>query len=106
MGAAKSLTKESFAETVGSGVTLVDFWAEWCGPCKAIAPIIEQLATEYEGKATVAKVNVDEDQELALDFGVQSIPTLLVIKDGKEVNRLIGVKPKAALAEALNSALA
>ncbi|MCC6145765.1 MAG: thioredoxin [Candidatus Hydrogenedentes bacterium] len=106
MGAAKSLTKNSFAETVSSGVTLVDFWAEWCGPCKAIAPVIDQLAVEFEGKATVGKVNVDDDQELAMDFGVQSIPTLLVMKDGKEVNRLIGVKTKTQLAEALNAALA
>lgn len=105
MGEATTLTKDNFDGTVNSGVTLVDFWAEWCGPCKAIAPLIDQVASEFDGKATVAKVNVDDDQDLAIRFDVSSIPTLLVIKDGEVVNRMVGVKSKADIVNALNTAL-
>ena len=103
MSNATALSKDSFESTVGSGVTLVDFWAEWCGPCKAIAPIIDELAGEYEGKATIAKVDVDSEPELAAQFGVQSIPTLLVLKNGEEVNRFVGVTAKTELASALDA---
>ncbi|WFB35752.1 thioredoxin [Kiritimatiellota bacterium B12222] len=73
---------------------LVDFWAEWCGPCRAIIPTLEQLADEYEGKLTVAKVNVDENRELAQKFGVRSIPFLLIIKDGEVVENMVGALGK------------
>ncbi len=103
MSNATALSKDSFESTVGNGVTLVDFWAEWCGPCKAIAPIIDELAGEYEGKATIAKVDVDSEPELAAQFGVSSIPTLLVIKNGEEVNRFVGVTAKTELSSALDA---
>lgn len=106
MSNAIALTTDNFKDTVASGVTLVDFWAEWCGPCRMIAPTLDQLAGEYDGKAQIAKVNVDEAGALAEEFGVQSIPTLLIMKDGQEVNRFIGVTGKDDLAAALDSAIA
>ena len=84
---------------------VVDFWAPWCGPCRAIAPILEELATEYEGRLTVAKVNVDEDGEYAGKFGIQGIPTLLVFKDGQEVDRLVGARPKNMFREKFEQVL-
>ena len=105
MSNAMALTQANFAETTGSGVTLIDFWAEWCGPCKIIGPTIDELAVDYEGKATIAKVNVDEEGSLAEQFGVSSIPTLLIVKDGAEVNRIIGVTAKETLSKALDEAL-
>ena len=74
---------------------LIDFWAPWCGPCRMMGPIIEQLAEEYEGKAKVGKVNVDEEGELSQAFGVMSIPTIVLIKDGKVVKQAVGARPKA-----------
>lgn len=88
-----------FKEEVGSGLTLVDFWAPWCGPCKMIAPILEELAPEVEGKANIAKLNVDDNQETAGKYGVMSIPTLLLMKDGNVVDQVVGFQPKEALAE-------
>jgi len=84
---------------------LVDFWAEWCGPCKAIGPSIEQLATEYSGKASVYKVDVDQEGELASQYGVMSIPALLVFKNGKVVDQMVGAAPKAQIAALLDRAL-
>jgi thioredoxin 1 len=81
---------------------LVDFYADWCGPCKTIAPIVEQLATEYEGKIVIGKVNVDEAQATTASFGVTSIPTLILLKDGKEIKRFVGITMKNQLQEALN----
>jgi thioredoxin 1 len=100
-------TDSNFEETVlGSSVpVLVDFWAPWCGPCRAIAPLIEQLADEYEGKAVVAKVNVDDNYEISAKYGIRSIPTLLIFKDGKPVDQLIGMVPKKMLAEKLDKQL-
>ena len=105
MSNATALTKDNFEATVSNGVTLVDFWAAWCGPCKIIAPLIDELAGAYDGRATVAKVDVDQEGALAEQFGVQSIPTLLIMKDGQEVNRFIGVTSKEDLAAALDGAL-
>jgi thioredoxin 1 len=76
---------------------LVDFWAPWCGPCRAIAPVVEELAGEYDGKVTFAKLNTDENQRTAMKFGVMAIPTLLMFKGGNEVARITGVQPKASL---------
>jgi len=106
MSNATELTEDNFKDAVASGVTLVDFWAEWCGPCKMIAPALDELAATYEGKAKVGKVDVDSASNLAQEFSVSSIPTLIVMKDGAEVNRFIGVTSKTDLAEALDSALA
>lgn len=86
-------------------LAVVDFWADWCGPCKMLAPTVEKLAADYEGKVLVGKVNVDEEPELARRFGVMSIPTLVYLKNGQEFDRKIGVQPEAALAAALDREL-
>jgi thioredoxin 1 len=85
------------------GVLMVDFWAEWCGPCRAVAPILEDLAGASSGKVTLAKVNVDEHPALAARFGVRSIPTILFVKDGKVRDQAIGALPKAALQKKLET---
>ena len=110
MGDAKYITatEENFKSEVleSSQPVLVDFWAEWCGPCKMIAPAIEELAADFDGKAKVAKVNVDEQPNLAQEYGVRSIPTLLFFRDGKVREQLVGAVPKDALAEKLNDLIA
>ena len=80
---------------------LVDFWAAWCGPCKMVGPIVEELANDYAGKAKVCKLNVDDCGRLAQSYGVMSIPTLILFKDGQEANRIVGFRPKAELAKLL-----
>ena len=105
MGNARELTTNNFDEVVNTGVTLVDFWAEWCGPCRMMTPAIEEFAAEYDGKDTIAKVNVDNEGELAVKFNVSSIPTLLVLKDGKIAQQFIGVTSKSDLAQAIDNAL-
>ena len=104
MSKAVELTTQSFDQAVSSGVTLVDFWAEWCGPCRMLAPVVDEIAGEYAGRASVAKVNIDNEGDLAARYRVNSIPTLLVIKDGQEKGRLVGVQPKAKIAAALDLA--
>ena len=91
------ITRENFEnEVMKSNIpVLIDFWAPWCGPCRMMGPIIEQLAEEYEGKAKVGKVNVDEEGELSQAFGVMSIPTIVLVKDGKVVRQAVGARPKA-----------
>ena len=106
-GSISQLSEATFAEEVNAATeaVLVDFWAEWCGPCKTIAPILEELATEQAGKLKIAKVDVDDNQGLARQYGVQSIPTMIVFKDGAEVHRMVGARGKAQLLEDLSSYL-
>ena len=105
---ALELTDANFQATVldSDKLTLVDFWAEWCGPCRAIGPVIEELAKEYDGKALVGKVNVDNNPKIATDFGIMSIPALLFFKDGKLVDKQVGAVPKHILAGKLDAQLA
>lgn len=104
MSANLALTTSEFDAKVASSEqpVLLDFWAEWCGPCKALTPAIEELARDFEGKAGVYKVDVDVERDLAEKFGVTSIPALVVIKGGREVDRMIGLQRKEALAALLN----
>ena len=88
-----------FEENTKEGLVLVDFWAPWCGPCKMIAPVLEELSGDVEGKANIVKVDVDDNQETAGKYGIMSIPTLLLFKDGEVVDKVVGFKPKEALAE-------
>lgn len=104
MSNATEITNANFDEVTGSGVTLIDFWAEWCGPCKMIAPMIDELSSEFEGKAKVGKVNVDNEADLAQRYNVSSIPTLLVIKDGEVAERFVGVTDKGKLSDAITAA--
>ena len=101
------VTKENFAQEVlqSDKPVLIDFWASWCGPCRMLAPTIEKLGEEFEGKAVVGKVDVDENQNLAGKFGVMSIPTVIVFKNGKEVARKVGVQPAPVYKDLLNSNL-
>ncbi len=99
------LTKDNFDETVDKGISLVDFWAPWCGPCKMLSPVIEELASDFKGKANICKVNTDVEQDLAVKYGVRSIPTILFMKDGEVVDQLIGANSKQALSDKLNSLL-
>jgi thioredoxin 1 len=92
-----SITDAEFQAAVAQGVTLVDFWAPWCGPCKMIAPTLDELAGELQGRARIAKINLDDNPEVAQAFGVMSIPTLLLFKDGQPVGKLVGAQPKASL---------
>jgi len=99
------LTAENFESTVNNGVSLVDFWAPWCGPCRMIAPVIDELAADFDGKANICKVNTDEQQDLAVKFGVRSVPTILFMKDGEVVDQVIGAQSKQALADKINAQL-
>ena len=101
------LTKENFENEVlnFSGKVLVDFWTIWCGPCKMLAPVIEELAEDFYGKAVIGKVDVDENENLARRFGIMSIPTVLIFKNGEIVDKHVGFRQKTQLAEAINSAL-
>ena len=87
------------------GVTVMDFWAEWCGPCRMISPIIEKLSEEYAGKALIGKVNVDHNQDVAMKYGVRSIPTIVILKNGEEVDRQVGYTTHAKLVEKIESQL-
>ncbi|OAS84879.1 MULTISPECIES: thioredoxin [Metabacillus] len=97
-----NVTDQTFSNETNEGVVLVDFWAPWCGPCKMIAPVLEELDSDMGDKVKIVKVDVDENQETAGKFGVMSIPTLLVLKDGEVVDKAVGYQPKEALAEVIN----
>jgi thioredoxin 1 len=106
MSATHVTTADFDTEVLQSGVpVLVDFWAVWCGPCRAIAPHVDAISQEYAGRAKVVKVNVDEEPELALRYGIQSIPTLLFFKDGKVQDMIVGVVPKQTIIEKLEALL-
>lgn len=107
MGKTLELTDATFDQTINSEKpVLVDFWAEWCGPCKMIGPVVEELAGDYEGKAVVAKINVDENPQVTARFGVRSIPTLLVFKNGQVVDKQVGAVPKSVLSQKLQAQVA
>ncbi len=105
---ALEITDATFDEVVlkSNKPVMVDFWAAWCGPCRMVGPIIEELANDYEGKAVVGKVDVDNNQEFAAKYGVRNIPTVLVFQNGEVVGRQVGVAPKGVYAEALDTLLA
>lgn len=96
------ITDENFADTTREGLVLVDFWAPWCGPCRIIGPVMEELANEYTGKVTVGKLNVDDNMQVPQQFRVMSIPTVILFKDAQPVEIMIGVQNKGAYAERLN----
>jgi thioredoxin 1 len=98
------LTKTDFDDKIKAGYSLVDFWAEWCGPCKMAAPVVEELAEEYKDKLLVAKLDVDAEPEVAEKFGVMSIPTVVLFKDGAEVGRQVGFAGKAGYVQLLAKA--
>ncbi len=102
------LTDDNFSAEVlnASQPVLVDFWATWCGPCRMIAPIVQELSSEYEGRAKVGKLDVDAAQKTAAEFGIRSIPTLLIFKEGKVADQIIGAVPKGQITEKLEAALA
>jgi thioredoxin 1 len=107
MGKTLELNDSNFDEAIkGDKPVLVDFWAEWCGPCKMIGPVVEELAGDYEGKAVVAKLNVDENPQVTARFGVRSIPTLLVFKNGQIVDKQVGAVPKSVLSQKLQAQVA
>jgi thioredoxin 1 len=102
-----NLTADTFDETINSSskAVVVDFWAEWCGPCKMIAPILSEIAAEHADDLVIAKLNVDDESDLAMRFGVQSIPTILVFKDGTLAKRMVGAKPKGQMLQELSEFL-
>lgn len=105
MSAPVTVTDSTFEQEVlqADKLVLVDFWAEWCGPCRAIAPVLKEIAAEQEDRLKVAKVNIDENQQYAAQFGITSIPTMILFKDGQKVDQLIGALPKRAIAERIEA---
>lgn len=103
---ALQITDANFEELVNSGKPMVvDFWAEWCGPCRMVGPIIDELATEYDGQVTIGKLDVDSNDEVVGQFGIRNIPTVLFFKDGKMVDKVVGAVPKATFVEKIKALL-
>ena len=105
MGKYIELTSANFEEITQNGISMVDFWAPWCGACRMIAPVIDELAGDFEGKANICKVNTDEEQDLAVKYGIRSIPTILFMKNGEVVDTMVGASSKQAFADKINSLL-
>ena len=106
MGKTLEITDSNFNNVISKNKTvLVDFWAEWCGPCRMIGPVIEELANEYEGKAIIGKLDIDSNQESSVKYGVRSIPTILTFKDGEIIDRQVGAVPKKTLTNIIDSQL-
>ena len=102
----KVITSTNFEEALATpGLLVIDFWAVWCGPCRILSPVVDELAAEFEGRATIAKCNVDDCDEVASRFGIRNIPTLIFLKDGQMVDRTVGVVPKAELKAKIESYL-
>lgn len=102
----KVVTNENIAEVLASSkVVLVDFWAVWCGPCRALGPIVEEIASEFEGKIVIGKCNVDEAQDISMEYGIRSIPTIIFFKNGEPVDKTIGLEPKEEIVKRINSLL-
>lgn len=99
------LNDGNFENTISKGVTLVDFYADWCGPCKMIAPIIEELSADFSGQATIAKLDIEQAQDTTSKWQVTSIPTVILFKNGKEINRVVGLRDKESLKKLVSSAL-
>ena len=104
---ALEITDQSFQEMVlnSDKPVLVDFWAVWCGPCRMLGPIVEEVAADFEGKAIVGKVDVDNNQQVSVDYGIRNIPTILIFKNGEVVDKIVGVSPKEVIAEKLSAYL-
>ena len=102
--AVEHLNENNFVEKIASGVALVDFFATWCGPCKMLGPVIEEIGAECDGSFGVYKVDIDEAEDIVMDLGIMSVPTVIIFKDGAEVERMIGAQPKAALLDAVKRA--
>jgi len=103
MSDVKHLTSANFEELTSKGLVLIDFWATWCGPCRMLGPVLDQVAEEMGDEAIVAKINIDEEQDLAVKFGVRSIPALFILKDGEVIESFVGVKDKSTLVNSLKS---
>ncbi|MFA5485216.1 MAG: thioredoxin [Candidatus Pacearchaeota archaeon] len=98
----KNLTSENFETQISNGITVIDFWAPWCGPCQMMAPVFEELSNEFENKISFAKVNVDENKDLSIQYNIRGIPTLLIFKEGKLIDQITGFSDKSRLREKFN----
>lgn len=103
--AVEHLNENNFEEKIAAGVSLVDFFATWCGPCKMLGPIVEEIGEECGGSFKVFKIDIDEAEDIAMDFGIMSVPTLIIFKDGEEAERMIGVQPKTAILDAVRKVI-
>ena len=104
-GEVKKISGDKFKEEISKGLTLIDFFADWCGPCRMLAPVLEKVAAELEGQATIAKLDIDKYQEIASEYQITSVPTIILFKDGKEAGRIVGLRDAAQLKEFILSSI-